>query len=286
MTWANLAKYPIPQSSSSSYRSQQHRTTWILKKNLDKSLKANEHLPLVYGSEFWSPSNLHNIFVLHPLWSRMEAILRDRSKWSLEEISEENRKHDLNNALKFGNHKGKSAQPALLKKHQWGHHSQIQSSNPLFECHIDTRVSNSTNDHHGAKYNQRYWENHTKGSTCPWPKLAIEFRKVSHQQNEEEPTHHAILVSASVGLSTWQSPRGVSTPTSTSLQQKSITSQLTGEGIFIGQQPLRHASNSPKIIWQSLRCVHAFRGVPYPYEGGVISETICNLENELVKSDK
>jgi hypothetical protein len=46
----------------------------------------------------------------------MESIIRNGSKWPLEEISEENRQQDLEDALTFGNHKGASAHPVLLKK--------------------------------------------------------------------------------------------------------------------------------------------------------------------------
>jgi hypothetical protein len=38
------------------------------------------------------------------------------SKWPLEEISEEDRASDLQEALIFGNHKGASSKPDLLKK--------------------------------------------------------------------------------------------------------------------------------------------------------------------------
>jgi hypothetical protein len=46
----------------------------------------------------------------------MEAILSNRSKWPLEEIRDEERKQDLDNAVNFGNHKGASVKPELLKK--------------------------------------------------------------------------------------------------------------------------------------------------------------------------
>jgi hypothetical protein len=62
------------------------------------------------------PQEFQKVFDLHPLWLLMESILRNGSKWPSEEISEENRQQDLKDALTFGNHKGTSAQPVLLKK--------------------------------------------------------------------------------------------------------------------------------------------------------------------------
>jgi hypothetical protein len=46
----------------------------------------------------------------------MECLLIEASKWPLMEISKSNRMADLTNALQFGNHKGASQKPDLLKK--------------------------------------------------------------------------------------------------------------------------------------------------------------------------
>jgi hypothetical protein len=46
----------------------------------------------------------------------MEDILKNGSKWPLEEISKEDRASDLQEALIFGNHKGASSKPDLVKK--------------------------------------------------------------------------------------------------------------------------------------------------------------------------
>jgi hypothetical protein len=46
----------------------------------------------------------------------MEGILTNGSKWSLEELSEETRVSNLNDALTFGNHKDASKKPDLLLK--------------------------------------------------------------------------------------------------------------------------------------------------------------------------
>jgi hypothetical protein len=83
--------------------------------DLSKALEANKSSPLVYGSEFRHPNELRKIFGLHPLWPRMKQILIEGSKWSLDELSKESRQKDLINALAFGNHKGASAKPELLR---------------------------------------------------------------------------------------------------------------------------------------------------------------------------
>jgi hypothetical protein len=46
----------------------------------------------------------------------MEAFLLEGSKWPLAEISKNERQQDLVNAPTFGNHKGASQKPIILKK--------------------------------------------------------------------------------------------------------------------------------------------------------------------------
>ena len=84
--------------------------------DLGEALRANENSPLGYGSEFRKPQELKKVFGFHPLWLQMESMLTNGSKWPLEEISKENRKRDLDDALFLGNHKGVITNPELLKK--------------------------------------------------------------------------------------------------------------------------------------------------------------------------
>ncbi len=91
----------------------------ILKKydfDLEKATNAQKSSPLGYGSEFRPPQTLRRIFKHHPLWERMGRLLIKGFKWPLTEISKSNRIADLTNALQFGNHKGASQKPDLLKK--------------------------------------------------------------------------------------------------------------------------------------------------------------------------
>jgi hypothetical protein len=84
--------------------------------NLGKALNAQHDSPLGPGMEFHPPDVIRSIFGLHPLWNRMEDILKNGSKWPLEEISEEDRASNLQEALIFGNHKGASSKMDLLTK--------------------------------------------------------------------------------------------------------------------------------------------------------------------------
>ena len=84
--------------------------------DLGQALEAQRSSPLGYGSEFRPPATLHKLFWSHPLWQRMERLLVKGSKWPLLELSKEDRLEDLKEALQFGNHKGASEKPVLLKK--------------------------------------------------------------------------------------------------------------------------------------------------------------------------
>jgi hypothetical protein len=112
-----------------------------------------------------------------------------------------------------------------------------------------------------------------------------------HQSTAEQRKSffkHAVLVSAFEGESIGQSQREVFIPTNASLQQKLIPHLLIGEGIFIGRRLFKHAPSFPTKISQSsiITLRLTFGGAPCPYEWGVISESICDLANKLIKCDK
>jgi len=84
--------------------------------NLDSIIRAHHPSPLSYGSEFRPVAQLQRIFGLHPSWNRMQARLDSGSNWPLEPLPFEQRRSDLRDALAFGNHKGATEQPSLLRQ--------------------------------------------------------------------------------------------------------------------------------------------------------------------------
>jgi hypothetical protein len=69
-----------------------------------------------YGSEFKDPKILEPHFKFHPCWPRLKSILENGSNWQPEELDEEKRLSDLKEALAFGNHRGATNKPELLKE--------------------------------------------------------------------------------------------------------------------------------------------------------------------------
>jgi hypothetical protein len=85
-------------------------------KSLQCALDANRDSPLGMGSEFRKIPTIKQIFQHHPIWPRMKRILTNGLHWPLEHINKELQIADLNKAIKFGNHKGASNNPSLLRK--------------------------------------------------------------------------------------------------------------------------------------------------------------------------
>jgi hypothetical protein len=84
--------------------------------DLGKALNAQQSSSLGYVKEFKPSAVLEDIFGLHPLWPRMKSILENGSKWPVTNISNDERQKDIQDALAFGNHKGATAKPEILKK--------------------------------------------------------------------------------------------------------------------------------------------------------------------------
>ncbi len=86
------------------------------KGSLTASLEAQRNSTVGYGLEFQDVDTLARIFGQHPNWLQMSQILTNGSEWPLEPLNEECRHKDINKVLTFGNHKGASLQPNLLRK--------------------------------------------------------------------------------------------------------------------------------------------------------------------------
>ena len=84
--------------------------------DVEKALAAQHGTPMAYGSEFRPPQVLERVFGHHPLWYRMKPLLTGGSNWPLLSLSTEDRAEDIHQALAFGNHKGATSQPKLLKE--------------------------------------------------------------------------------------------------------------------------------------------------------------------------
>ena len=95
-----------------------HKNLCVLKKydyKLESALEAQKDSPLSYGSEFKATEILEPIFSRHPNWNRMKLILQNGSCWPMEDLPLQEKSNDLQEALAFGNHKGATSNPEVLR---------------------------------------------------------------------------------------------------------------------------------------------------------------------------
>ena len=74
--------------------------------DIGAAIQAQSKSPVGYGSKFWKPSVLAPLLRNHPLWVTMKVILKNGSRWPIDPITEDEGIGDVEEALKFGNHKG------------------------------------------------------------------------------------------------------------------------------------------------------------------------------------
>ncbi len=86
------------------------------KGSLLASLESQRDLTVGYDLEFHNEATLYHLFARYPNWNRTTPILRNGSEWPLEPLDKNSRRTDVDKALTFGNHKGASLQPELLKQ--------------------------------------------------------------------------------------------------------------------------------------------------------------------------
>jgi hypothetical protein len=82
--------------------------------DLGAAIQVQSKSPVGYSFEFWKPSVLASLLSNHPLCASIKAILDNGSQWQMDPITKEERIGNVDEALKFGNHKGATSQPDLL----------------------------------------------------------------------------------------------------------------------------------------------------------------------------
>lgn len=83
---------------------------------LEDALINDGDSPLRYGSEFRGVPELETIFGHHPNWERMKRLLLQGSNPILDGLDFDSRANDLNEALEYGNHKSASEKVDLLRE--------------------------------------------------------------------------------------------------------------------------------------------------------------------------
>jgi hypothetical protein len=251
--------------------------------DLHKALDANKNLPLGPGSQFRALDKLSKVFSLHPLWQRMKHILMDGSKWPLVDISKDTRKQDVLDTLTFGNHKGALTKPDLLQKLvnediKYRYSFAIPLSGVTLVsgvCMALMKMSQNIINKKGQvvpnnrlTHDQSWrWSSSTSVNswvqkdlllTCHYGYCICCLDNWAVAARRKHPNQW-ILAQKIDYKSAYQNE---SLPTSTALQ---TVTQILGDNI-------------------ALITLHlTFGGAPGPFEWGVVSETVCDLANKLLK---
>ncbi len=79
-----------------------HKNYLVMRKfnnDFEQVLKAQQDLPLGYGSEFRKPSTLEPLLSCHPNWKRFKKLLKNGSEWPLNRLDESTRLQDVDRHL-------------------------------------------------------------------------------------------------------------------------------------------------------------------------------------------
>ena len=261
----------------------------VLKKydlDLGRALKAQQNSPLGNGKEFRPTSVLQQIFGLHPLWQRMKAFLEEGSKWPLDELSEDERKQDIDDALTFGNHKGASQKPELLKKLigkdvKYGYSLPI----PLDSVRLIPGIcmapmnimAQNTIDEFGRIVPK---DRLTHDQSWKWSSGTSVNSRV--QKDALQACRYGFCIRR---LINWALAARRKYPNRRILAAKIDYKSAYRRGILHYETALKTATQLPNDDLAIITLRLTFGGAPCPFEWGIMSETICDLANELLKCD-
>jgi hypothetical protein len=254
--------------------------------SLEKALDEQRDSPLGPGKEFRPPDMLRLVFGQHPLWNRMEAILKNGSKWPLEELSEESRTSDLRDALAFGNHKGASKKPDLLlkligKDVKYGYSVPIPLESvtriPGLEMAPMNIMAQNTIDEFGRVISK---DRLTHDQSWKWGSGTSVNSRV--QKEFLQDCRYGFCIRRIVN---WAVAARRAYPGQRILASKIDYKSAYRRGILHFATALKTATQLPDDGIAIITLRLTFGGAPCPFEWGVISETICDLANELLKSE-
>ena len=251
-----------------------------------KALEAQNKSPLGYGSEFRPPEVLQQVFGCHPIWARFHSLLLRGSDWPMEELSSELRKGDVQDALKFGNHKGATEKPVLLKKlvakdviHGYGlvlPLTKVLRIPDLLMAPMNIMNQNTIDEHGRIVGKDRL----THDQSYKW----ISGTSVNSRVLKEDllPCRFGACIKR---LSNWAVAARRKHPgrriLATKIDYKSAYRRCHLNWRTALQTCTQLSDEGLAII--ALRLT--FGGAPGPYEWGVISESICDLAMRILHDD-
>lgn len=255
--------------------------------NLGDALKAEGNSPLKYGSEFRPTRLLQYIFKYHPLWNRLKENLDNGVEYPLEEVPNDVRKKDLEEALEFGNHKGatehKEFFEKLLKKDvEFGYSLVIPLLKALeiegaLMSPLNVQDQNTIDEDGNVIPSQRLTHNQSK--TYKESGTSINSRVIKELLQDCLYGHMLLrLVHYIVALR-------LRYPKLRILMQKTDYKSAYRRAHLGWRTAIQTITKIDDELGQiALRAT--FGGAPNPNEWGLVSESICDLANAIMNDPK
>jgi hypothetical protein len=253
---------------------------------LGNALKAQQNSSLGTGKEFRPTSVLQQVFGLHPLWHQMKVFLEEGSNWPLAELSERERRDNIEDALTFGNHKGAAQKPELLKKLvgkdvKYGYSlpiplSSVRSIPGLCMAPMNTMAQNTIDEFGRISPKDRL----THDQSWKWSSGTSVNSRV--QKDALQACRYGFCIRR---LINWALAARRKHPNRRIFAVKIDYKSAYRRGTLHFKTALQTATQLPNddLAFITLRLTYG--GAPCPFEWGIMSETICDLANELLKCD-
>ena len=254
--------------------------------DLGKALEAQQSSSLGYGKEFKPPAVLEEVFGYHPLWPRMKSILTTGSKWPVTTINEDERQQDILDALAFGNHKGASTKPELLKKLiakdvKYGYSlpiplEHVTSIPGLVMAPLNIMAQNTIDEFGRIVPKDRL----THDQSWKWSSGTSVNSRV--QKELLQATRYGFCIRRIIN---WAVATRQKYPGQKILVTKIDYKSAYRRGTLHFSTALQTATQLPEERTAIITLRHTFGGAPCPFEWGVVSESICDLANALLGCD-
>jgi hypothetical protein len=214
----------------------------------------------------------------------MKDFLEEGSKWSLVNLSKEERQKEFKDALAFGNHKGASQKPELLKKLigkdvKYGYSlpiplASVRSISGICMAPMNIMAQNTINELGRIIPKDRL----THDQSWKW----LSGTSVNSCIKKE------LLQACRYGFCIWRLINWTLAARQHYTNQRILASKIDYKpayhrGDLNFAMALQTAMQLPDNDLAIITLWLTFGGAPCPFEWGIMSKTICNLANELLK---
>ena len=257
------------------------------KGDLGSALHHQRHSPVGYGSEFRPTDTLEPLLYLHPYWLKVKSLLTNGSSWPLQELSEEDRQKDVEEALVFGNHKQAETNPDLLTSlivddvtHGFALPLPLEKISRIPGILIAPMniASQDTIDEHGNSIPKKRLT-HDQSYIFQGSGTSVNFRV------DKSALTPCIFGWAIRRLAHWIVSARIKYPTSIIYATKLDFKSAYRRCHLHASTAIQSCAQLPSLQIALIMLRLTFGGTPCPYEWSTISELVCDLATAILIDD-